>query len=393
MARIEPYGVFCFNSHCDLIQKTEDMMKNVEYIVKQLKMLLGSQDFRSWDNSEIPVKLIALTESFGQGWPAGIADMDHVEACKRLYNTTVPGPETDALGEAARHTGCYIMGCMEATDPEFMEDRYFNIGFIMNPEGKVIYKRHKSSLFFRERGTCPSDIWDRYVEMFGDDPKALMEALFPVVKTELGNLALAICGEGEKPEIFRAFAMNGAEVIYRGTYMRPQQEQFVLQNRAHAHFNNCYIIAPNSPMVFTPGAKYAIPLGTRSHVFDYRGMIIAESEPTGHSETTLYATIDVEQLRYYRLNSMWQTWVPHLRVEEFILPYQYALNVGGLYPKNLGMDEPPMTRRPHDDLIRWCNNRAVELGIWEPYDGWEPFKIRQDVIDRIERAKARREKK
>ena len=76
-------------------------------------------------------------------------------------------------------------------------------------------------------------------------------------------------------------------------------------------------------------------------------------------------------------------------MEEYILPYQYALDIGGLYPKNLAMEEPPVTQRPHDDILRWCINRAAELDIWTPPDGWEPFKIPKEIVDKIEKAKAR----
>lgn len=391
MARVDPYNVVIYQNSCNLIQKTEDIKANVEYVVEQLKAIVGSLDFPSMGAPELPVKLIALPESFSQGWPADFPpDLDNVEACKKFYDTTVPGPETDILGEAAKYTGAYIMACMQARDPELMEDQSFNISFIINPEGKVIYKRHKTSLFNRERVCCPTDIWDRYIEKYGGGAKALLDAVFPVVKTDIGNLSTAICGEGDKPEVFRAFAMNGAEVMYRASYIRNLYSQFELQNRSHAHFNNCYVIGPNCPVLYAPGARTPMfPLGTIAHVIDYRGEVIARSEPSGSAETWLGATIDIEQLRYHRFHSLWQTWVPHLRVEEYILPYQYALDMGGLYPKNLGMDGLLLKQRPHDDVIRWCVNRAVELGIWTPPDGWEPFKIPQDILDKIERAKAR----
>lgn len=389
MARIDPYTVLLFHNVCHITEKTEDMKRNIEHVVEWLKSMVGTPGFagRSGYAAEIPIKLIALPESFCQGWPDMFFNIEHVEACNRVFNTTIPGPETDMLGELAEYTGAYIMGTMQARDPELMEDRYFNTGFIINPEGKVIYKRHKTSFIRRERSTSPTDIWDRYIEKYGDDPKALMDAIYPVAKTEIGNLAVTICGEGDKPEVFRALGMNGAEIVARLSY--PFYDRFELQNRAHAHFNNMYIIGANGGVMFLPGRETPLPgFDTIGHVIDYRGRIIAKNYPTT-GEAVAIATINIEELRYTRFHELWQNWLPQLRMEEYILPYQYALDVGGFYPKNLAMDEPPMPGRPHDDILRWCVNRAAELGMWTPPDGWEPFKIPKEIRDKIAKAKAR----
>lgn len=389
MAKIDPYSVVLYHSVCHIIEKTEDMKRNIEHVVKRLKAMVGSPDFPGWmAGGEVPVKLIVLPEAFCTGWPDDFLQMEHVEACEKVYNTTIPGPETDMLGEAAQYTGAYIMGIMQARDPELMEDRFFNTGFIINPEGKVIYKRHKSSFFFREQAISPTDIWDRYVEKYGNDPKALMDAIFPVVKTDIGNLAVTICGEGDKPEVFRALAMNGAEVVARNSY--PFYERFELQNRAHAHFNNMYVIGTNGLVLYLPGDPDPLPgFETVGHVIDYMGMVIARNQYPAPGETVTHATINIEELRYARFHSLWQNWLAQLRIEEYILPYQYALNMGGLYPKNLAMEEPPVKSRLHDDILRWCINRAAEMGIWTPPDGWKPFKIPKEITDKIAKAKAR----
>jgi predicted amidohydrolase len=314
--------------------------------------------------------------------------MDYGEL-KEVFDTTVPGPETDMLGEAAKAAGAYIMASMEARDPGLMEDRFFNIGFIVSPEGKVIYKRHKSSMFFRESLTCPSDIWSQCVEKFGGDAKGLLDALFPVARTEIGNLAVTICGEGDKPEPFRALAMNGAEVISRISYIPNLYEQFELQNRANAHFNNCYILAPNQPVLLRSASRRPVLSEQVGHIIDYRGTVIAKTQYTSPGETVATAIIDIEQLRHYRVQSMWQNWVGQLRMEEYILPYQYALDIGGLYPKNLGMHCPVVTWERHDDVLRYCINRAVELGIYTPPDGWKVYEISKDTEELLEKARGK----
>lgn len=71
------------------------------------------------------------------------------------------------------------------------------------------------------------------------------------------------------------------------------------------------------------------------------------------------------------------------------MPYQYALDVEGLYPKNIGMDTRVVTWECRDELLRYCVNKAVELGIYTPPHGWEPFRISQKIQRILEKAKAR----
>ena len=99
-----------------------------------------------------PVRLIALPEAFCTAWPDCFGDLPH-DQVRELYDTTIPGPETELLAEAAKATGAYVMACMQASDPELMADRFFNFSFIINPQGEVIYKRRKASMFHRERLT------------------------------------------------------------------------------------------------------------------------------------------------------------------------------------------------------------------------------------------------
>jgi predicted amidohydrolase len=380
---VTPYTAVVYTTTTRVIQSRQDMRDNIRRAVDEVVGIVGQPDFRGMATDGFPVRLIALPEAFCTAWPDCFGDLPHAQV-RNLYDTTIPGPETELLGEAAKATGAYVMACMQAADPELMEDRFFNTSFILDPHGEVIYKRHKASMFHRERLTCPTDIWDRYLERYGDDPKALMEALYPVARTDIGNLATTICGEGDKPEPFRALALHGAELICRATY--PFVDQFELQNRAHAHFNTCYVIGPEGPRTVKPGGEGTSQFYRHvGHIIDYQGTILARNRELFFAS----ATIDIEQLRRYRLASLWQNWLPQLRIEDYAVPYLYALEIGGLYPRNLAMDGPPLAQRPHDDVIRYCLNRAVELGIYTPPDGWTPFSIPEETLARIEAARSR----
>jgi hypothetical protein len=59
---------------------------------------------------------------------------------------------------------------------------------------------------------------------------------------------------------------------------------------------------------------------------------------------------------------------------------------GGIYPANLAMEQPPMTEEQQLELVKHQINRMVETGVYTAPDGWEPYKIDDEVAGRIEAA-------
>ena len=76
-----------------------------------------------------------------------------------------------------------------------------------------------------------------------------------------------------------------------------------------------------------------------------------------------------------------------MRVEEYKIIYDAMMAKGGIYPKNLCMEEPPLTEEGQLELVKHQVNKMVKLGIYTPPPGWEPFAISEDVQERIEKAK------
>ena len=70
-----------------------------------------------------------------------------------------------------RNSAIYIIAQMVAKDPELMEDRVFNIAFVIDPKGEVIHKHYKTAFYQREPNVAPSDIWNIYLKKYGDDPR------------------------------------------------------------------------------------------------------------------------------------------------------------------------------------------------------------------------------
>ncbi len=356
----------------------DDYMKDIE----RLATTIG---FAVWNCSlDFPVRLVAISEGGIGGWALGGGE-DHL----RVYNDIVPeidGPEMRALGDVARQTNTYIVGSMVAKDPEFMENKIFNIAFIVSPEGELIHKHYKTSFYQYEPNVAPSDIWDRYLEIYGDDPIKLHEAIWPVAKTDIGNIGTLICAEGSFPEAARGLAMNGAEVIWRTQYPEPWMGNGMseMQNKSHAIFNTCYVVAPNIGAISLPGAPDHVIATGKSQIIDYRGNVI--SQYLGSGEAWVSGIIDIEQLRDFRLRAQWQNLVKDIRVEEYKVIYDAMAAKGNIYPKNLCMDEPPFDEADQKELVKHQVNKMVEWGVYTPTRDWEPYKVSESVQLRLKKA-------
>src|SRR5947207_2543569 len=115
----------------------------------------------------MPVKLVALAEGALTGFTDEAFDIPHVTAARELF-IDIPGEETELLAGLARQYKTYIVAQCKARWPEVMEDRFFNMLFVISPAGKVVHRAAKNHLWCRERSCTPHDIYDRWIEMFGD---------------------------------------------------------------------------------------------------------------------------------------------------------------------------------------------------------------------------------
>ncbi|MAH73828.1 MAG: hydrolase, partial [Cellvibrionales bacterium TMED49] len=216
------------------IRKREEIFKNIEHLASMANAAL-------WLSSlDLPVKLIALPEGALQGFNDEVMDADHITYAHECA-IDIPGPETDMIAEKiARRHGVYVMGQAKARHEE-IADRFFNVGFIMDPNGEIILKHFKvAPLYPVEHSVCPHDIYDWWVERYGNT----LESFWPVVDTEIGRMGIMMANEGSYPENARALAMNGAEVIYRASIPHPaaSNDYFEIQTRARALDNNLFVI-------------------------------------------------------------------------------------------------------------------------------------------------------
>jgi beta-ureidopropionase len=350
---IKPYTAVGLIPTVRGIRRRADIQLNLEHISSLIKAA-------AWlSRLELPVRLMALPEGALQGFNDEVLDLVHAEFARECA-IDIPGAETDALGKIAREYQSFIMAQAKARHPDWKE-RFFNVGFILDPDGEIILRHYKvSPLFPVEHSVCPHDIYDWWVEKYGRS----LDSFWPVADTAIGRLGIMMANEGSYPENARALALNGAEVVYRGSYPHPAtgNEFFEIQSRARALDNNMYIVAPNMGTYYLNSDSH-IPIDTfggRSFIINYRGEIVGRQEYGGVS-TYVAGIIDIEALRYYRNHAQWGNWLKDLRTELYQLLYEEPI-----YPKNLYLNRPPMN---HQEYRREITQKQIALmqkrGCWK----------------------------
>ena len=232
------------------------------------------------------------------GFNDEVLDVDHADYA-RTCCIDVPGPETDEIGKLARQWNVYIMAQAKARHKDW-KDRFFNIGFIVDPDGNIILKHYKlTALLPVERSVSPHDVYDWWIKKYG----RTLDAFWPVADTKIGRLGIMMAMEGNYPENGRGLAMNGAEVVYRASMPAPFTENdiFEISNRARALENNMYIVAPNIGS-YHLDADHPVGIdagGGQSMIVDYRGQLVGKQRDTNGS-TFVSGVINIEALRHHR---------------------------------------------------------------------------------------------
>ncbi|HWP25097.1 MAG TPA: nitrilase-related carbon-nitrogen hydrolase [Xanthobacteraceae bacterium] len=354
---IEPYNAVGLIPTFWGIRRRADIKHNIEHIEHLTKAAF-------WlSNLDIPVKLLAIPEGALMGFNDEVLDVDHAEYA-RTCCIDIPGPETDAIGKLARKWKVFIMAQAKARHKDW-KDLFFNVGFIVDPNGKIILQHYKlSALLPVERSVSPHDIYDWWIEKYGRN----LQAFWPVVDTEIGRLGIMMAMEGNYPENGRGLAMNGAEVVYRASMPAPFTENdiFEISNRARALENNMYIIAPNiGSYHLYPDSKVGIDAGGgQSMIVDYKGQIVGKQRDTNGS-TFVTGVINIEALRHHRQSAQVTNWLKDVRAELAQIIYEQPI-----YPKNRYLKKlPPKHAKYKRDVIDAQVALMQKRGIWKRPSG------------------------
>lgn len=271
------------------------------------RLIKGSMGFSATFSGN-PVRLVVLPEYFLTSFPMGESIPAWIDkACLQ-----VDGPEYEALSDIAQKNNIYLSGNAYECDPNFPQ-LYFQTSFIVNDSGDVVLRYRRLISMF---SPTPHDVLDAYFSKYGAD------SLFPVVDTELGRLACVASEEILYPEITRAMAVNGAEVICHSSseVASPRPTPKNIAKQARAYENMLYVVSANSAGIDNIPFPASSTEGN-SQVVDYKGQVLAEAS-NGESMAGT-AEIDIAKLRASRDTPAMTNTLARQRLELF----------GGVYSK------------------------------------------------------------
>jgi predicted amidohydrolase len=258
---------------------------------------------------------------------------------KLTFTITVPGPETDRLGEAARACDTYVIFGSYARDDEW-PGHILSINTVIDRQGRIAKKFWKTRNVKRLHpdGEIPTttveSVRDRFRERYG------IEEEIPVLRTEYGNIAVSTVQLD--PFVYAAFAMRGTEIMFRTATVFSTEDV-----RATARFHNFYSAMSN--IVFPPGSE-AAPLGGDSLIVSPDGKALAEAP--GNVEAIISAEIPIAEFREGRR-------IPRYPIEVVAPVFAQYRQESPLNHMDLPPEELPQTRAGMKELLdrvsRWLN--------------------------------------
>ena len=206
----------------------------------------------------------------------------------------IPGPVTDRLGEVAKRLGVYIVGNVYERDDSW-PGRLWNTNFIINDEGKIIlkYRKNNGPNNLNTTYTGPGDVYDEYTARYGE------LSMFPVVDTPIGVLGTLTCTDIIFPEMARALALQGAEVLIHPTAepWSDVDQMWDVFRRARAYENLSYFLSVCAG-AFLGSDRPRSGYRGHSQIIDHMGRVV--SIAAGSGEAVCVGQVDINALREMR---------------------------------------------------------------------------------------------
>jgi predicted amidohydrolase len=275
-------------------------------MIEEIGMKLRSSSVFIQQYGGTSVKLAVLPEYVLTSYPGRISIPDF--AAKAALD--IDGPEYQALGKIAQSQQLFLAGNAYERDTHF-PGLYFQTSFVIAPSGDVVLRYRRLNSMF---APTPHDVWSKYLDIYGID------GVFPVARTEIGNLAAIASEEILYPEIARAHALRGAEIFVHSSSEigSPLTTPKALAKRARAMENIAYVVSAN-----TAGIEgTTLPLDSadgNSVVVDYKGVALAEAN-TGETFTA-FADLNLDALRHHRRKPGMINFLARQRLEPFAAVY------------------------------------------------------------------------
>ena len=280
----EAYRALALQTTCHAINNCADeavaRRKIATNIDRVGRLIRGSKGFIGQD-----LRLVVLPEYFATSFPMG----DTIPGWAQKAAFAMDGPEYDALARIAQENKVYLVSNAYEADPHF-SSLYFQASVVFDDAGNIVLRyRRMVSLF----APSPYDVWDRYLDIYGID------GVFPVAHTPLGRLACVASEEIVYPEIARALALRGAEVLLHSTSEvgSPELTPKDVAKRARAFENMAYVVSANTAGILDLDFPAQSTDGM-SKIVDDLGRVVVTAG-TGESMVA-HAEIDIESLRRRR---------------------------------------------------------------------------------------------
>ncbi|SHH16055.1 nitrilase [Hydrocarboniphaga daqingensis] len=229
-------------------------------------------------------KLAALPENF--------AFMGAHEADKlALAEPDGGGPIQDFLAQTARELGIAIVAGTVPVAVPSDAGRVYAASLVYSSAGRRIARYDKIHLF--DVDVDRGDRVERYRE---SNTIAPGEPAYVVVPTAVGALGLSVCYDLRFPELYRALAQRGAELLCIPAAFTDKTGEAHWETllRARAIENQCFVIAPGQCGTHASGRR------TWGHtmIVDAWGAILAQR--TDDTPGVVLADLDFDRLRQVR---------------------------------------------------------------------------------------------
>lgn len=217
-------------------------------------------------------KLIVFPETVTTGFNTGLT-------AKELNNIVdkIPGKTTDKITKAAKKYNTYIIWTTYERAPD---NKVYNSAVLISDKGEIIGVYRKIHPFPSEKAwTIPGNKIEVY-------------------NTDIGNIAMMICYDGDFSELARIIGIKGVDIIARPSAFLRSFDTWKLTNEARAYDSQAYLIATN-----------LIGKDKGENYYYGHSMIVT---PHGHRlaqalcrEEIIYATLTRDPLKYasYGTNS------------------------------------------------------------------------------------------
>ncbi|MDI9347100.1 MAG: nitrilase-related carbon-nitrogen hydrolase [Methylacidiphilales bacterium] len=321
-----------------VVKVVQNLVKNIEeFQTPEEGLKINLESMTSWIikacNEQPKPDFILFNEFPLTGYTAGPRE-------KKLKMTiAIPGNETIKLGQLAKQCNSYLIFGSYARDLEW-PGHILSINVVINPKGEIAKKFWKSKNIKRfgleGTGEIPTttieSVYTKYVKKYG------IEELFPVLKTEYGNIAVSTVQLD--PFVFAAFAMRGVEIMFRTATLFAEEDVL-----ATARYFNLYTAMAN---IIFPSDKPYSHLGGGSLIVNNSGKIIAHAK--GNVESIATSIIPIKKFREGRTIPRFSLQL----VQPLFYNYQdeIPLDHMDLPPDQLPSDEKAM-KKYLDSVSRW----------------------------------------